>query len=124
MFEVGQRVQGERWNDQGEIEMVEGAFRFRTDDPEEHIQDIVITTDDGRTVYLDEQGVVAVADVQLSASPEQAVVPGLSADAQTMVANLEFSPMKAIMLSRLKQMVTSGADHDGTAKEVTEHFGY
>jgi hypothetical protein len=34
---------------------------FRTDDPEEHIQDIVVRTHDGRTVYLDEQGVRSVA---------------------------------------------------------------
>lgn len=34
---------------------VEGVFLFRTDDPSEHIQDIVIRTDAGETVYIDEQ---------------------------------------------------------------------
>jgi hypothetical protein len=34
---------------------------FRTDDPEEYIQDIIVRTHDGRTVYLDEQGVRSVA---------------------------------------------------------------
>jgi len=31
---------------------------FRTDDPEEYIQDIVIRDEDGNTVYIDEQYVI------------------------------------------------------------------
>ena len=46
----------------------------------------------------------------------------MSPEAQTMIENLERSPMKATMLARLAQMVASGNDADGTAKEVTEHF--
>ena len=62
-FEVGQRVRGTRLvdfiNEDGYQDMkevsVEGAFMFRTDDPEEYIQDVVIKTDDGEVVYIDEQ---------------------------------------------------------------------
>lgn len=55
MYEVGQRIKGWVLDDQGNDVQIEGAFLFRTDDPEEHIQDIVIRTDDGKTVYIDEQ---------------------------------------------------------------------
>lgn len=55
MYEVGQRIKGWVMDDQGNDVQVEGSFLFRTDDPEEHIQDIVIRTDAGKTVYIDEQ---------------------------------------------------------------------
>lgn len=61
MFEVGEMVQGYTYNQSGEEVLVIGAFMFRTDDPEEYIQDIVVRTEDGNTVYLDEQGVRSVA---------------------------------------------------------------
>ncbi len=58
MFEVGQMVTGERYNNAGEIETVTGPFWFRTDEPGEMIQDIVVKID-GCAVYLDEQSVRA-----------------------------------------------------------------
>ncbi len=61
MFQVGEMVQGYSYDAQGNEVLVVGVFMFRTDDPEEHIQDIVVRTHDGRTVYLDEQGVRSVA---------------------------------------------------------------
>ena len=61
MFQVGEMVQGYSYDAQGNEGLVIGAFMFRTDDPEEYIQDIVVRTHDGRTVYLDEQGVRSFA---------------------------------------------------------------
>jgi hypothetical protein len=61
MFQVGEMVQGYSYDAQGNEILVVGAFMFRTDDPEEYIQDIVVRTHDGRTVYLDEQGVRSFA---------------------------------------------------------------
>jgi hypothetical protein len=61
MFQVGEMVQGYSYDAQGNEVLVIGAFMFRTDDPEEYIQDIVVRTHDGRTVYLDEQGVRSFA---------------------------------------------------------------
>jgi hypothetical protein len=61
MFQVGEMVQGYSYDAQGNEVLVVGAFMFRTDDPEEYIQDIVVRTHDGRTVYLDEQGVRSFA---------------------------------------------------------------
>lgn len=55
MYKLGDRVEGTIINAKGEDERVIGAFQFRTDDPEEFIQDIVIRTDDGALVYIDEQ---------------------------------------------------------------------
>ena len=55
MFEVGDLIEGYVYNDAGERVRVEGAFLFRTDDPEEYIQDVVIRTLEGKTVYIDEQ---------------------------------------------------------------------
>jgi hypothetical protein len=55
MFKEGDMVTGWIYDHQGELVRVEGAFLFRTDDPEEYIQDIVIRTADGRVVYIDEQ---------------------------------------------------------------------
>ena len=55
MFEVGDIVQGYSYDDRGEEVLVVGAFMFRTDDPEEYIQDIVVRTAEGKTVYIDEQ---------------------------------------------------------------------
>ncbi len=55
MFQVGDLVRGFEYNEAGdEIEVI-GKFVARTDDPEEYIQDIIIKTEDGRTVYIDEQ---------------------------------------------------------------------
>jgi hypothetical protein len=56
MYTVGQLVEGERYNDKGQTEIVTGPFAFRTDEPGEMIQDIVVKID-GKCVYLDEQGV-------------------------------------------------------------------
>lgn len=61
MFQVGEMVQGYSYDAQGNEVLVIGAFMFRTDDPEEYIQDIVVRTHDGCTVYLDEQGVRSFA---------------------------------------------------------------
>jgi hypothetical protein len=55
MFEVGDMVQGYDYDNEGNEVLVVGAFMFRTDDPEEYIQDIVIRTADGKTVYINEQ---------------------------------------------------------------------
>lgn len=55
MFKLGDRVSGSHYDDNGNEVQVEGSFLSRTDDPEEMIQDIIIRTDDGRTIYLDEQ---------------------------------------------------------------------
>jgi hypothetical protein len=55
MFEVGDMVQGYDYDNEGNEVLVVGAFMFRTDDPEEYIQDIVVRTAEGKTVYIDEQ---------------------------------------------------------------------
>jgi len=55
MFQVGDMVQGFEYNEAGDEVKVIGTFVTRTDDPEEMIQDIIIKTEDGRTVYIDEQ---------------------------------------------------------------------
>lgn len=55
MFKPGDQVIGYTLDDKGDYVHVEGAFMFRTDDPEEYIQDVVIKTADGRVVYIDEQ---------------------------------------------------------------------
>lgn len=49
------RVRGHVINADGRKVDVEGVFLFRTDDPEEYIQDIVIMDDDGMVWYIDEQ---------------------------------------------------------------------
>ena len=58
MFKTGDTVQGYVMNSDGEDELVTGTFLFRTDDPEEYIQDIVIRDEAGNTVYIDEQYVI------------------------------------------------------------------
>ena len=55
MFQVGDLVEGFEYNEAGDEVKVIGTFVTRTDDPEEMIQDIIIKTEDGRTVYIDEQ---------------------------------------------------------------------
>lgn len=55
MFQVGDLVKGIEYNEAGDEVEVIGTFVARTDDPEEIIQDIIIKTSDGRTVYVDEQ---------------------------------------------------------------------
>lgn len=55
MFQVGDLVEGLEYNAAGDEVKVIGTFVARTDDPEEIIQDIIIKTADGRTVYVDEQ---------------------------------------------------------------------
>jgi hypothetical protein len=57
MYEIGQMLQGEILNAEGEYETVVGTFVFRTDDPEEYIQDIVLDTANYGRVYCDEQDV-------------------------------------------------------------------
>ena len=55
MFQVGHLVEGLEYDAEGKEVKVIGTFVTRTDDPEEMIQDIIIKTLDGRTVYIDEQ---------------------------------------------------------------------
>ena len=55
MFQVGDMIQGFEYNNAGEEVKVVGTYVCTTDDPEEMIQDIIIKTEDGRTVYIDEQ---------------------------------------------------------------------
>lgn len=54
-----QTVRGYVYGDNGDMVLVEGEFMFRTDDPEEYNQDIVVRTKDGRVIYIDEQNVVS-----------------------------------------------------------------
>jgi hypothetical protein len=54
MFQIGDIVEGTTYTNDGPVQVI-GAFQFRTDDPEEYIQDIVIRTADGKTVYINEQ---------------------------------------------------------------------
>lgn len=54
MYQIGDIVEGTTYPHTGP-EKVVGAFQFRTDDPEEYIQDIVVRTADGKTVYINEQ---------------------------------------------------------------------
>ena len=54
MYQIGDMVEGTTYTNTGP-EKVVGAFQFRTDDPEEYIQDIVVRTADGKTVYINEQ---------------------------------------------------------------------
>jgi hypothetical protein len=56
MFKVGDMVQGYSYDAQGNEVLIVGAYMDTTNDPEEMIQDIIVRTADGRTVYLDEQG--------------------------------------------------------------------
>lgn len=60
MYTVGQQLQGERWSDQGEIEVLVGTFCFRTDEPGEYIQDIVLDVPGRGRLYFDEQDVSPV----------------------------------------------------------------
>ncbi len=56
-YKVGERVRGSTIDDAtGEWVSIEGSYVATTDDPEEMIQDIIIRTDDGKIVYIDEQG--------------------------------------------------------------------
>lgn len=55
MFQLGDMIEGWVYNDQGDEVKIMGAFQFRTNDPEEMIQDIVIRTPEGKTVYIAEQ---------------------------------------------------------------------
>lgn len=55
MFQVGDLVKGLEYNEAGDEVEVIGTYVATTNDPEEYIQDIIIKTEDGRTVYLDEQ---------------------------------------------------------------------
>ena len=55
MFQVGDLVKGFEYNAAGEEVEVIGSYVATTNDPEEYIQDIIVRTADGRTVYIDEQ---------------------------------------------------------------------
>jgi hypothetical protein len=57
MYTVGQLLQGERYSDNGETEVLTGTFCFRTDDPEEYIQDIVLDVPGKGRVYFDERDI-------------------------------------------------------------------
>jgi membrane protease subunit (stomatin/prohibitin family) len=56
-MKIGERVYGYIINDAGEDVRVEGTYEFRTDDPEEYIQDIGVRLDNGELQYVDEQEV-------------------------------------------------------------------
>ena len=53
-FTVGEKLRGWVIDAKGEEVEVVGTFKFRTDDPEEMIQDIVLDVN-GKSVYVDEQ---------------------------------------------------------------------
>ncbi len=55
MFQVGDLIEGFEYTAAGDEVKVVGTYVCTTDDPEEMIQDIIIKTADGRTVYIDEQ---------------------------------------------------------------------
>jgi hypothetical protein len=55
MFQVGDLIEGFEYNEAGDEVKVIGTYVCTTADPEEMIQDIIIKTEDGRTVYIDEQ---------------------------------------------------------------------
>lgn len=55
MFQVGDLIEGFEYTEAGDEVKVVGTYVCTTDDPEEMIQDIIIKTLDGRTVYIDEQ---------------------------------------------------------------------
>lgn len=55
MYQVGDMIEGWVYNDRGDEVKVVGVFVARTDDPEEYIQDIIVRTAEGKTVYIDEQ---------------------------------------------------------------------
>lgn len=55
MFQVGDLIEGFEYTEAGDEVKVVGTYVCTTDDPEEMIQDIIIKTEDGRTVYIDEQ---------------------------------------------------------------------
>ena len=55
MFQVGDLIEGFEYTAAGDEVKVVGTYVTTTDDPEEMIQDIIIKTEDGRTVYIDEQ---------------------------------------------------------------------
>ena len=57
MFQFGDKLRGSVLVGVGtqdmEYQEVRGFFQFRTNDPEEYIQDIVIKTEAGDLVYID-----------------------------------------------------------------------
>ena len=55
MFQVGDLIEGFEYTEAGAEVKVVGTYVCTTDDPEEMIQDIIIKTENGRTVYIDEQ---------------------------------------------------------------------
>ena len=55
MFQVGDLIEGFEYTAAGDEVKVVGTYVCTTDDPEEMIQDIIVKTEDGRTVYIDEQ---------------------------------------------------------------------
>lgn len=58
MYMVGQIVSGYSFNVDGEEVLYTGEFQFRTNVPEEYIQDIVIKLADGSLKYINEQDMV------------------------------------------------------------------
>jgi hypothetical protein len=63
MFQVGDLIEGFEYTEAGDEVKVVGTYVTTTDDPEEMIQDIIIKTEDGRTVYIDEQVARPAANV-------------------------------------------------------------
>lgn len=57
MFEVGDKVMGYKYNENGEHGLVVGAYVSITDDATQDWQEVVVRTDDGSIVKLIEHSV-------------------------------------------------------------------
>ena len=57
MFEVGDKVMGYRYNENGEHGLVVGAYVSITDGPTKDWQEVAVRTDDGSIVKLIEHSV-------------------------------------------------------------------
>lgn len=57
MFEVGDKVMGYRYNENGEHGLVVGAYVSITDNPTQDWQEVAVRTDDGSIVKLIEHSV-------------------------------------------------------------------
>lgn len=63
MFKIGDTIEGTVYNEDGEQIKVIGKFVARTNDPEECIQDIIVRTEEGKIVYIDEQDARLVSPI-------------------------------------------------------------
>lgn len=57
MYTVGELLQGECFDENGEYIVLTGTYLFTTDDPEEYIQDIVLDVPGRGRMYFDEQDI-------------------------------------------------------------------